>query len=124
MAGNQADVVPWLRALDVFALPSYANEGVPQALMQAMAVGIPVVTTAVGAIGELVQDERTGIMVAPRNSAALRTGLSRLLGDAALRARLAAAALAHVRAHCSEQRMLDDMERVFRAVAPRGGDPA
>src|SRR6185369_16226472 len=54
MAGNQADVVPWLRALDAFALPSYANEGVPQALMQAMAVGIPVVTTPVGAIGELV----------------------------------------------------------------------
>ena len=35
-AGNQRDVVPWMQALDVFALPSYANEGVPQALVQAM----------------------------------------------------------------------------------------
>ena len=47
-AGNQADVVPWLQALDVFALPSYANEGVPQALIQAMLVGLPCVTTNVG----------------------------------------------------------------------------
>ena len=45
-AGNQRDVVPWLQALDVFALPSYANEGVPQALMQAMLAGLPCVTTA------------------------------------------------------------------------------
>ncbi len=42
-AGNQADVVPWLRAFDVFCLPSYANEGVPQALMQAMAYALPVI---------------------------------------------------------------------------------
>jgi glycosyltransferase involved in cell wall biosynthesis len=50
-AGNQRDVVPWMQALDVFALPSYANEGVPQALVQAMLVGLPCVTTPVGSIG-------------------------------------------------------------------------
>jgi len=52
-AGNQADVVPWLQALDVFALPSYANEGVPQALVQAMLVGLPCITTTAGSISEL-----------------------------------------------------------------------
>src|SRR5262249_59068040 len=50
MPGNQDDVVPWLQAFDVFALPSYANEGVPQAIMQAMACRIPIVTTPVGSI--------------------------------------------------------------------------
>ncbi|MEO7760537.1 MAG: glycosyltransferase family 4 protein, partial [Casimicrobiaceae bacterium] len=42
MPGNQNDVTPWLQSMDVFALPSYANEGIPQALMQAMACGLPV----------------------------------------------------------------------------------
>src|SRR6185295_526207 len=41
LAGNQNDVAPWLAALDVFALPSYANEGVPQALLQAMLMALP-----------------------------------------------------------------------------------
>ena len=40
--GDQRDVVPWLQALDVFALPSFANEGVPQALIQAMLAGLAV----------------------------------------------------------------------------------
>jgi len=124
MAGNHADVVPWLRALDVFALPSYANEGVPQALMQAMAVGIPVVTTNVGAIGELVKSGETGLMVPPRDADALRTALLGLLHDPALRAGLSAAALAHVRAHFSRERMLDGMERVFAEVGgPGRGEP-
>ena len=42
--GNQVDVAPWLQALDVFALPSDGNEGVPQALVQAMLTGLPCVT--------------------------------------------------------------------------------
>ena len=44
-AGEQVDVVPWLNAFDVFCLPSYSNEGVPQALMQAMACGIAAVSS-------------------------------------------------------------------------------
>ena len=117
MPGNQADVTPWLQALDVFVLPSYANEGVPQALMQAMAVGVPVITTPVGSIDELVRDGETGLMVPPQDAAALRDAIERLLGDSALCARLAAAAGARVRERYSRERMLDDMEAVFRSVA-------
>ncbi|HRE14436.1 MAG TPA: glycosyltransferase, partial [Usitatibacteraceae bacterium] len=51
-----------LPAFDLFCLPSYANEGVPQALMQAMACGLPVVTTPVGSIDEIVEDGVTGVM--------------------------------------------------------------
>ncbi len=64
--GDRADVEEWLRAFDVFCLPSYANEGVPQALMQAMACGLPVLTTPVGSIEEIVHDGVTGILVPPR----------------------------------------------------------
>ncbi len=81
-AGNQADVAPWMRAFDLFCLPSYANEGVPQALMQAMACALPVVTTPVGSIGEIVQDGETGRLVAPQDAAALRAAIEDLLRDA------------------------------------------
>jgi glycosyltransferase involved in cell wall biosynthesis len=117
MPGNQAEVTPWLQALDVFVLPSYANEGVPQALMQAMAVGVPVISTPVGSIEELVRDDDTGLMVPPQDIAALRVAIERLLADPALGTRLAARASAWVRARYSRARMLDDMEAVFRSAA-------
>jgi glycosyltransferase involved in cell wall biosynthesis len=117
MPGNQADVTPWLQALDVFALPSYANEGVPQALMQAMAVGVPVVTTPVGSIDELVRHEDTGLMVPPQDADALRAAIERLLREPELGKRLAEAARAWVQSRYSRERMLDSMEAVFKSVA-------
>src|SRR3954470_19253247 len=91
-AGNQADVAPWLQALDVFALPSYANEGVPQALVQAMLVGLPCVTTPVGSISELAIDGQTALVVPPRDVPALRAALARLGQDQQLRSKLGTAA--------------------------------
>ncbi len=113
MAGQRDDVVPWLQSFDVFALPSYANEGVPQAIMQAMACGLPVVTTAVGAIGEAAKAEVTALMVEPRDAEALAAAILRLREDAALRRRLGEAGLAAARAQFSEQTMLERMEAVF-----------
>lgn len=117
MPGNQAEVTPWLQALDVFALPSYANEGVPQALMQAMAAGVPVISTPVGSIEELVRHEQTGLMVPPQDVEALRAAIERLLAEPALGARLTEAARAWVRERYSRERMLERMEAVFRSVA-------
>jgi len=114
LTGNQNDVAPWLAALDVFALPSYANEGVPQALVQAMFVGVPCVTTDAGAISELALDEHTALVVARENPVALAAAIDRLLGDAQLRARLIEAARARARAKFSLDAMLDRMEAVFR----------
>ncbi|MGB7543615.1 MAG: glycosyltransferase family 4 protein [Burkholderiales bacterium] len=114
LAGDRQDVLPWLQALDVFALPSYANEGVPQALVQAMLCGLPCVTTAVGGIGEVARDGETAIVVKPGDVADLRRGLERLLGDAALRAALGEAARAHCETHCAFHSMIDAMENVYR----------
>jgi glycosyltransferase involved in cell wall biosynthesis len=117
LAGNQAEVLPWLQALDVFALPSYANEGVPQALVQAMLCGLPCVTTATGSIGEIARDGDTAIIVRAQDVADLRHGLERLLADAGLRARLGASARAHCAANCSIEKMLERMEQVFQDAA-------
>ena len=116
-AGNQRDVVPWLQALDVFALPSYANEGVPQALLQAMLTGLPCVTTHVGSIGELAIDGRTALVVPPQQVPPLSEALRRLIGDAALRDRLGKAAREHCTQTMSAERMLDRMEAIYRRAA-------
>jgi glycosyltransferase involved in cell wall biosynthesis len=119
-AGQQDDVVPWLHAFDVFALPSTGNEGVPQALMQAMACGLPVVTTAVGAIPELVRDGETGVLVPIEDSSALAAAIAGLLADTALAARLAAAGRTRVSERFTAATMLDRMEEILRdAVAGR-----
>jgi glycosyltransferase involved in cell wall biosynthesis len=117
LAGNRDDVLPWLQSLDVFALPSYANEGVPQALVQAMLCGLPCVTTAAGSIGEIARDGETAIAVRAEDAADLKRGLERVLGDARLRERLGTAARQHCAANLGVETMLDRMEKVFRDVA-------
>ena len=113
LAGHQDDVVPWLQCFDLFALPSYANEGVPQAIMQAMACGLAVVTTAVGAISEAARDGVTALVVKPRDGAALAAAIGRLRDDPVLRARLGEAAAAEAKARFSGEIMLDRMESLF-----------
>lgn len=110
----------WFRAIDLFALPSYANEGVPQALMQAMMAGLPCVTTLVGAIGEIARDGETAVIVPPQDPQALAAALARLMDDPLLRGELGAAARRFALQHCTLEAMCDAMEEVFAdAVARR-----
>ena len=116
-AGEQADVAPWLHTFDVFCLPSYANEGVPQALMQAMACGLAVVTTDVGSIAEIVTDGVTGVFTAPRDPDALASTLGALLREPSRRASLGARAEAVARERFGEDRMVERMLAVFSEAA-------
>lgn len=116
MVGQHDDVLPWLQAFDVFALPSYANEGVPQALVQAMLCELPCVTTQVGAIGEAALHEQTALVVPVQDSAALAQALRRYIDDRALREQLGRAARAACEARFSYRGMLDAMEGIFRAA--------
>ena len=113
--GHQEDVVPWLQSLDIFVLPSWGEEGVPQAVMQAMACGIPVVSTNVGAIGEAVEDGLTGLFAEPRSAPSLAAKLVTLRDDSSLRARFSVAARVKAERAFGIDRMLDAMERVFRS---------
>ncbi len=117
MVGQQDNAELWLQAFDVFCLPSYANEGVPQAVLQAMLTGLPIVTTPVGSITEAVTDEVTGLIVPPERPHELAAALRRLIGDPVLAARLGAAARAEALRRFGLEAMLDGMERVFAAAA-------
>lgn len=116
MAGNREDVQTWLQAFDLFVLPSYANEGVPQALMQAMATGLPCITTQVGAIGELARDEDTALVVKPQDTDALVSAIERVFGDPPLAQALGTRARQFVVAHHGREAMLDKMEAIFHAA--------
>lgn len=120
LVGNQDDVPVWLNSLDFFALPSFGDEGVPQGIMQAMACGLAVVSTPVGAIEEAVQRDRTGLVVPPRNAHALADALAKLMGDPALRTAMGKAGYAYAQAHFGIDAMLDAMEAVFRKVIAGG----
>lgn len=114
--GNRSDVESWLAAADVVALPSWGEEGVPQSLMQAAACGRCAVSTTVGAIDEAIVHERTGLLVPPRDPAALADALVRLMMSTALRTEMGEAAHAHAMQHFGIERMADAMEAVFRRV--------
>lgn len=114
--GNQDNVPEWLGCLDLFTLPSWGDEGVPQGVMQAMAGGLAVVSTPVGAIREAVVADVTGLLVTPRDADALAAALGRLMNDAALRQQMGDAGLAYARTNFGSDAMLDKMEAVFRRV--------
>ncbi|MDP2826945.1 MAG: glycosyltransferase family 4 protein [Sulfuritalea sp.] len=113
LTGQRSDPEHWLQALDVFCLPSYANEGVPQAILQAMLCALPIVTTPVGAILEAVSPGNTALVVPPQDAAALARAIARLLDDSAFAARLGEAARRRASADFSREAMLDAMEPIF-----------
>ncbi len=90
---TRAEVAELLRRADVLAMPSIPTdsgrrEGIPVVLMEAMASGLPVVASGISGIPELVEDGSSGLLVPPRDPAALADALQRLSEDPALRERL------------------------------------
>lgn len=91
LAGFQDDIWPALAAADVVCLPS-KSEGLPNALLEAMASGRPVVATAVGGVPEVVDSGQDGVLVEPGDAGRLAEEIARILDDAELARRLGEAA--------------------------------
>jgi glycosyltransferase involved in cell wall biosynthesis len=106
LTGARDDVPELLASFDVFAFPSLF-EGLCLAVIEAQAAGVPVVATPVGGIRETVLDGETGLLVPPRDPAALAAAIRRLLDDRDLARRLADEARRRVRERYSEQRMVE-----------------
>jgi glycosyltransferase involved in cell wall biosynthesis len=105
----------FMQSLDVFVLPSL-TEGTPNGIIEAMAYGLPVISTTVGGIPDLVSDE-TGILVAPDNVEALAQAMARLAGDAHLRERMGRAARQRYEKLFSPHLTLPLMLSTYRRVA-------
>ncbi len=117
--GHRADIHDVLRAMDVFVLCS-EHEGLPMVLLEAMALGVPVVARSVGGIGEVVEDGVSGICVPTNQPDELAAGCLQVLQDSALRERLRAAATARVRAHFSADNTAQEVATLYRSLCPTG----
>ena len=118
--GYQEQVASFFAAFDVFILPS-ANEGTPVTAIEALAAGKPVVATRVGGIPDVVRDGEDGFLVAPGDVEALADRLAELATDDKLRERMGEAARARVRERYSVQRLVDDVDRLYRSLLEAEG---
>jgi glycosyltransferase involved in cell wall biosynthesis len=115
LLGVRTDIPDLLFASDLFALAS-DYEGTPVAVIEAMAAGLPVVATEVGGVPELVEHERTGLMVPPRDGPALTRAIARMSSEVSLRSAMGARAAERSR-EFGAARMIESYAALFEKIA-------
>lgn len=111
--GFEGDMPTLLAALDVY-VSAALSEGLPLGTIEAMAAGLPVVSTRVGGTPEVVQDGVTGLLVEPGDADALGTAMLELAGDPGKRGRFGVAGRARAVAGFTEERMIAQTAAVYR----------
>lgn len=113
LAGRRNDVAACLNAMDIFVQPSL-SEAFSQVLIEAMAVGLPVVATDVGGAKEVVESEKNGILMAPNDIDAIIQNILRLARNPGLRASLGSTGMRDVRDRFTVDRMVDKQFALYR----------
>jgi glycosyltransferase involved in cell wall biosynthesis len=113
--GPRVDAVDLMRAFDCFVQTSHW-EGMPMALIEAMALSKPVVATAVGGVAELVEDHVTGLLVRNRDPRLFAEALVQALGDPEESQRLGKAGYARYASRFTSRAMIDQYERLYEQV--------
>ena len=113
--GFRNDVPELMNAADIFVLPSLA-EGAANAVMEASASGLPVITTSVGEIPRIILDGETGILIEPRDSKGLVKALKRLVDNPAIRKRMGKQARSHVKKHYTWDIICERLEEFYFKV--------
>jgi len=120
LLGKVADPVPWYAVMDVLALPTY-REGFPNVALEAAAMALPVVATAVPGCTDAVVDGETGLLVPPADGVALGRALERYLADPALRAAHGASARRRVLSDFRQEAIWAALLETYRALAAERG---
>jgi L-malate glycosyltransferase len=121
--GFRSDMPDVLAAADIVADLSYEGLGITGTLREAMALGKPVIASAAGGNPELVVDGESGILVPPRDPAAMAAAIRRLLTDPALAARLASGGRQRVEAGFSSEVRLDRIEALYARLLRKETGP-
>ena len=119
---SAADVTALLDRATVLALPSY-SEGLPMAILEALASGTPIVASTVGGIPEVLVHERNALLIPPKDVDALTDALARLLGDTSAREKMSAANREAARAF-EVTGVVASMRTVYRRVLGTQAPPA
>ena len=114
--GYYPNVVPAMGAIDILVLPALSKEGFGRVLVEAGALGKPVIGTDVGGIGEVITSGENGFVIEAANAKQLRNSLQILIADDDLRARMGAAGRARALREFSEAQMIQQTERVYREL--------
>lgn len=118
---GQRDDVPALLALsDIFVLPSYYREGVPRVLLEAGAMGLPLITTEMPGCRETVQPGWNGLLVPPQDSSALVAAISQLLSEEENRRQMGVRSRQYIRDHFGLSGVADAYEEIYRSVLANG----
>jgi len=119
LPGFRTDVLGCIKGFDLFVMSS-VTEGLGTSLLDAMACARPIVATRAGGIPEIVEDDVNGLLVPPRDAAALAKAIVRTLKDFPLRDRLGAAGFSRVRERFTVERMVSETAKVYeRLVSTR-----
>jgi len=113
--GYQEEVARFYSAFDALVLPS-TNEGTPVTAMEALAAGRPVVATRVGGVPDVVREGTDGFLVEAGDVDALAERLERLAGDPGLRERMGQAGRERVLPRYAVDRLVDDIDRLYRSL--------
>lgn len=116
--GYVGNPYPYIANFDLFVLPSLA-EGFPNVLLEAMTLGKPVVATRVGAVPDIVEDGKTGLVVAPGEPASLAHAIRSMLDDVSTMHEMGRKARSRVESRFSVQTSVAQTEAVFREVISR-----
>ncbi|ODA43515.1 Glycosyltransferase [Thermodesulfovibrio sp. N1] len=116
MTGYREDIPEILASLDVIVHPSYANEGVPQAVIQAMAMKKTVIATDTGSIKEILIDKFSGLLIEPKNKEQIAEAVISLYKDNQLRSFLGENAQRLVKDNYSFDKMLEKIENVYQKI--------
>ncbi len=111
------ELMPMYRGFDIFVLPTRPGEGIPRVLLEAMASGLPVVTTDVSGIASLITEGDNGLLVDEGSPAAMTAAVLRVIRDPALRRRLIAGGYATAKAHTAERQAAAMMQIVSSELA-------
>lgn len=120
--GFRRDIADVCFASDVVALTS-DNEGTPVSLIEALAAATAVVSTDVGGVRSVVRHEQTGLLAARDDPDGLAQAIRRLLDDPAWAARMAGAGRAEVLGHFRLERLVDDLDALYRRLLDRAETP-
>jgi glycosyltransferase involved in cell wall biosynthesis len=116
LTGFRRDIPEVMAALDVLVLPSVKSEATSQVIPQALAVGTPVVATAVGGIPEIVHDGENGLLAPPADAAALAGAILSLLADPERARAMARAGQSLVRGRYTVDAMMERTTAVYREL--------
>jgi glycosyltransferase involved in cell wall biosynthesis len=114
--GRRSDVPELLSQCDLFVHPSL-EEGYPNAVLEAMAAGAPIVATAVGGTVEAITDGETGLLVPAADAQALERAMLRLLEDRVFAARLASQAASVARSRFDIGRVVERYQAIYAQLA-------